>query len=387
MAASATPLLTGGPSPETMTGQVKIEFEPNPQKVGGFLLEREDGSKVDIEVTTLDEDVYRGGTTRLDNYKITEIASDEEGSSESTYSYNARTNLPRQLRSNTLAEATTAWTTREGGFNAKLMRGMNDKGYATMFIEPRGRSISASLIDASAHVNYVGSVARNFRQVSDELRPDEIVYVGPSRAAAIGFGVSNSAYSDLLASCFINPGKLSELPNDAKQLGVELFEAVKHAGSLGPRELIDHRTTFSMNPVDLAHTILAIRHLRSGQTGEMLRSNDAGAVNLTLFDQDGWSQHEDTLKELEHRPNIYATVHSGRHLSLAHPAVIQSVFDRFDMVAEMRGFDGSFKEVDFETVASIQPVFDERRSLIGSISGQLGVGKVFSIAQSLASIS
>lgn len=378
----------GAQSPEIISGPPKAEFEPNPHLVGGFLMELEDGSSVAVEVRTLrDEEAYRGGTTCLEAYMITEKTPDDNGEViELSYLYNVRSNMPAHLRSDTRVWSTTAWTTREGGFNRKVMEGLNDIGYATSFVEPEGKSISASLQDAAKHINYIRAVADQ-RRGDDKLSTDTAAYIGPSRAAAVGLGVTGLAYSDLSASCFVKPRKLSQLPEDAIQLGVEGWELFKHAVTLSPKELVEHRSTFSFHPVDFMHTVLAIRHLRSGQTGTMLRGNDAGAVNLTLFNKDGWSQHEDTEEEAGNKSNIHTAVLDGRHLSLAHPLVIQAAFDRFDTIAQMRGLDGGFDKVDFETVAGIRPRFDERRSTLGSITGRLGVDKVLRTAQSLASIS
>ena len=360
MAVTAAALLTREASPEMMTGQPKFEFDP--QATGGFLLDGGAGSSVQVDIESLGEEAYRGGTTQLDAYRITTVRADE---SKTAHSYNVRTNTPNHLRSDTLVESTTPWTTREGGFNKRFMSGLNDLGYATMFVEPRGGAIRASLIDSADNLNYIGQIARDYRLSSGDIRPDNTLYVGASRAAAIGSGVI-STYSDLIAPCYVIPGTRQELPKAALQLGLEMAEAGKHLASLGLREVVSQRGTFSAHPVDLIHTVLAIPHLRNRDAGKLFWSNSAEASHITLFDKDGWSQPDEVAKMADDKPNMHVEVLGGRHMALAKPEVIQASLDRFDTLAEMRGFDGEVEDADFDEIWKIQP--PAQKSALGNLS-------------------
>ncbi|HEX5798363.1 MAG TPA: hypothetical protein VFX79_03325 [Candidatus Saccharimonadales bacterium] len=378
MAGSPAVIETGRSGPEIIPGQADLEFYPQPN--GGFLLERQDGSSVQVDVEMLDEEAYRGGMTRLEAYTITAKGAPEgEAPPQTRHRYHARTNTPNHLGSDARVDATTPWTTREKGFNERFMSGLNDRDYATMLVEPRGSAIRAGLAGSADNINYIGHISRNYRSTSESLRPDRSLYAGRSRAAAIGFGVLSN-YSDLTAPCFVRPGSLKELPEDALQLTLEAVELLKHLASIGIGEAVSQRRTFSAHPVDLINTVLAIPSLRNGDAGKLFRSGSAKALHITMFDKDGWSQPDEVMTMAGERPDTYLSLLSGRHMALAKPEVEQASLDRFSALADMRGVDGSFDDVDFEEIARIQPDIDTERSPIGRLSLGKAVKAVYSFA-------
>ncbi|HYF96740.1 MAG TPA: hypothetical protein VD947_01740 [Patescibacteria group bacterium] len=387
-AGSAAALATREDSPESMAGPSPIEFSPQPS--GGFLLQREDDSVVNVQVKTLEEDAFLGGKTRLTAYSITTETPEGETTNAS---YNSRLNLPGHLIADTLIEGTTAWGTRGGkrgreqrggGFNDDLMFLFNELHHGSLFIEPQGKTIGASLADSARDISYIGNIERNHRMGRIDIRPDKVIYASPSRGAAIGLGVEDVVYAELLAPCFLRPGTIQELPRDAKQLGREGWELGKHIASLGLRGALANQQTFSKNPLDFLYTVMAIPHLRNGDAGRLLLSNSADFTHVTLFDQDGWSQPDETTRTMTGlHNNMHLTLLPGRHITLAHPLVLQALIERVDTIAEMRGFDGDFKEVDFEKITQIQPELPQTAGLLGSFS----VGNTLKTAYNLVSFS
>ena len=194
----------------------------------------------------------------------------------------------------------------------------------------------------------------------------------------MGSGVSSS-YSDLLALCYVTSGTWQELPKDALQLILEGVETGKHIGKLGLKGAIGQRATVSAHPVDMAHTALAIPHLRSGDAGKLLWANSTTPTHITLFSKDGWSRSDELGSMAEDRPNMHVEILSGRHLALARPEVIKAALGRFSAISEMRGFDGSFEDVDFEQIWKIQPAEPKK------ILGDLSVGMLIKAGCNLAS--
>lgn len=345
MAGVAPPVATRNQSPENMTGQV--DFESNPQSAEGFLMD----SAGIINVITLDEDSYRGGETSLYEYEMT------DGNR-----YYVRSNRPDSLRSDIGVVSTTPWTTRAGGFNNDNMSSLNELGYQTDFVEPRGKAIRASLPDSALHLELIAAD----RHSKSELRPDETLYFGASRAAAIGFGVKSAVYADLLAPCFPVGCKPNQLPKAVSQLGVEAIELGRHITKLGLGRLAAQHTTFSKHPMDVAHTVLTIPKLINGDAGRLAWSNPHRPTHITLLDKDGWSQPSSWDELAAERPNMHVSRLQGRHMTLARQDIIDAAMDRFDTLAEMRGFDGSIEDIDFEQIWKIQPA--EPKKLLGGLS-------------------
>ncbi len=343
----------------TMQAQARQGGAAAPQEAGfeiaGHTPRSSEGFLIDgiASVERLDEGTHRGHHMQLDRYVMA------DGNA-----YEREFARPADPRSDTAIADTTPWLVGRKGFSEKVNGRFNDMGYPTIFVNPAGDALSATL-RTSAH--NMDSVVRHTLQNSD-LRPTVLGY-GSSRAAAVALGLSDMEYTDVIAPCFPSVPKVEELPGVIAQAGYEALELGKHAARIGPGGIAGHRRTFSTSPSDWLHYLKVIPKLWNGDAGRLSWANRDTPTHITLFDQDGWSQPEVWQIMQGDRPRTTITTLGGRHMRIPDPRVLAGPFHRFSVLAEMRGIDGSFEDVDFEAVAEARPPKPDGRSgLLGGVS-------------------
>ncbi|HEX5797139.1 MAG TPA: hypothetical protein VFX86_01975 [Candidatus Saccharimonadales bacterium] len=314
-----------------------------------------EGSSIDgiVAVERLYENVQSGHHRRLDRY----IMGDGNV-------YETELTRAADERSDTAIADSTPWIVGRKGFNEKVNGQFNEMGYSTISVSPVGSALGASLRHSAHNMNsIVGHVLQN-----SDLRPAVLGY-GSSRAAAIALGLRGMEYADVIAPCFPRAPRAEELLGTVAQAGFEAIELGKHVLRIGPGGVARQRKTFSTSPSDWLHYLEVVPHLWSGDAGRLAWSNRHTPTHITLFDKDGWSQPDDWKAMAEDRPNTAITMLEGRHMRIPDPRVLAGPFHRFDVLAEMRGYDGSFESVDFDSLAEAQPPEPDRRSgPLGNIS-------------------
>jgi glutamine cyclotransferase len=81
--------------------------------------------------------------------------------------------------------------------------------------------------------------------------------------------------------------------------------------------------------------------------------------HIVIFKGDGWSQAEDYQKLYQPYDGVTLEFSKGYHLDIARKDTLDNQELRLAMIAEMRGYDGSFDAVDFKTVthAHLEPTY------------------------------
>lgn len=337
-------------SPEVSAGQEILDQDPHCGE--GFLM---NGI---VSVERLGDDIQSGHHIRLDRYTMAD-----------GYVYERELALATDPRSDTAIGDTTPWLIKKG-FNEKVNRILNDMGYHTAFVRPQGDALSATLRDSATNMN---SIIEHTLQNSD-LRQSILGY-GSSRAAAIALGLHNMEYADVIAACFARAPKVEELPATIAQAGFEVLELGKHVLRIGPGGVAGHRETFSSSPSDWLEYIKVIPKLWNGDAGRLSWENQHTPLHMTLFRNDSWSQPSVWKAMEQTRPNMTITMMNGRHMRIPDPKVLAGPFHRFDMLAEMRGFDGEFDQEMLKEVRELQPEPEEEKSLLG----RLGLSKALSL--------
>jgi hypothetical protein len=336
------------PGGQAAPQEAGFELNPqNPRSTEGFLM---DGI---VSVERLSDDMRSGHQAQLDRYAMA------DGNV-----YEMEFTRPSDPRSDTAIGDTTPWLVGRRGFSEKVNGQFNDMGYPTILVSPKDGALGANLRHSVHNMNsIVGHVLQN-----SDLRPAVLGY-GSSRAAAIALGLRDMEYSDVIAPCFPDAPKVSELLGTVAQAGFEAIELGRHAVRIGPRGIARHRKTFSTSPSDWRHYLEVIPHLWSGDTGRLSEESRHTPTHITLFDKDGWSQPEGWITMAEERENMAITMLNGRHMRIPDPRVLAGPFHRFDVLAEMRGFDGGFEDLDFDAIAEARPPKpNERSGSLGNIS-------------------
>ncbi len=346
MAQPTKALHTRSHSPEMAPGHERLDHDPRYGE--GFLIDTGIAS-----VELLSSESRKSHSVQLDRYTM------EDG-----HAYEVEFAQPADSRSDTAIASTTPWLVGRKGFNTKINSQFNDMGYPTIFVSPIDSALGANLRDSAHNMNHI----IRHRLHESDLRPNEVLGYGSSRAAAIALGLKDMAYADVLAPCFPRGTKLEELPGNIIQAGFEAAELGKHIARIGLLGISRQHKTFSSDPADWLHYLRVIPHLWNGDAGRLAHTSKETPTHLTVLDKDGWSQPHIWQQMASDRPKMSVKIMEGRHLSLTHPKVLEGPFTRFDMLAEMRGFDGSFEDVDFGEVMQIEPAEHTKSGLLGRLS-------------------
>lgn len=88
--------------------------------------------------------------------------------------------------------------------------------------------------------------------------------------------------------------------------------------------------------------------LISGQAGKLaLASNIETPMHIRTFKGDGWSQTKEWRELFSSRPHVHIDTVKGNHLDIANPATLGGISVRLAKLAEVRGYDGLFSDVDY----------------------------------------
>jgi hypothetical protein len=215
--------------------------------------------------------------------------------------------------------------------------------------------------------------AYDLHKIADEeletmgVDPDKAIAIGDSRGAMVGLGMAVDKYSygrkvpyiDITAACAPRQFKLKEWPRVLAQLGVEAAHMSEFAIEYGKRGQIG-RYLASILPADPAHGLNAIRTLPGLVNGDTGRLFDATAIETYIhceeFTGDYWSQIEEWKARFTDRPNANLEIYAGSHISgIVKSQTRRRKLARLDVLSEARGFDGSFADLDINSLVTSAP--------------------------------
>ncbi len=297
--------------------------------------------------------------------------------------YPVVTGLPNYPRSDTAVVFTTAWLTSSKGHNRHTLFRMMKAGYPTIMIGPESEIPNPSLSFERRMKLALSAtqfkIAHDLNRILDEALPSlghvrekEVIALGESRGAmlASGFftpqysGERKIAYGDTVAPCFARAAKKRELGAIALQLAPETLTLVKHGVNLLTRPAGKHYIdTLHKDPEYYAHQPFKIPYLLNGDAGILARAamsaHPTTKQHIVIFKGDGWSQAEDYQKLYQPYDGVTLEFSKGYHLDIARKDTLDNQELRLAMIAEMRGYDGSFDAVDFKTVthAHLEPTY------------------------------
>lgn len=280
------------------------------------------------------------------------------------------TGLPKEPRSDTAIVYSTAWLTSTKGHNRHTLHRMMRHGYPTVMIGPEGQlrnrdqNFLGRLLDAR-HMSLTRT-SFNMNRVLDkklnnmDVRGEEIITLGESRGAMTGFGFDTeeysgdrrARYSDLTAPCFARKPLLEE----ADDIAAQLLSEIKTLGKLGVdlfsnKMLRQKSGTLHKDPEYYLKEVIKAWNLMNGQAGDLARAGRPDTpMHIRVFESDGWSQANDWEILFENRPQVKIERATGFHLDIAEPTTLGRISARLQNLAEQRGFDGSFEQVNFDAV-------------------------------------
>lgn len=352
-------------APDAEYGPASLREQPNlelirPQDEGVFDLPEFDNQFKSFEDTN--EKSVKEGSIRF------ETATMEDGTP-----YPVVTGTPQECVSDTAVVFSTAWMTSTKGHNRHTFHRIMRHGYPVIMIGPESQlrnkqqSMPSRLLDAPQMslprtVHNMNRILDEKLSLMDDIRKNEIIVLGESRGAMTGFGFDVEQYSgdrtivyaDLTAPCFARKPALSEMPSIALQLVPEIATLGKLGIELFGIKLVRQKFgTLHDDPEYYLKEIIKTWNLMNGHAGQLAKATrPETAMHLRTFKSDGWSQTEEWEKALAHKQNLCIEVSSGFHLDIAQSSTLKKIGARLTNLAQQRGYDGSFENVDFEEVLS-----------------------------------
>jgi hypothetical protein len=279
--------------------------------------------------------------------------------------YPVTSGIPTHLRSDTAVVFKTAWlTTSSGGHNMRIFLKMLDLGYPVIMVGPVGeipnpelsrkeRFVHAKKVSMPQIAHHIDCIAA-LKLAGHGLRENEIINIGESQGAGVGFGVRNKKYGDYVGAPYNREIASHEVFSAVKQLLLEPASLGKIAIQkiLGrDRALFHYLHTFHTRPEQYAIELFKIPMFFSGQAGRLLASMDQNIpVHYRALNQDGWGQPAEYERAILSRPNARFERVDGTHLDLAKSETLGNLAIRLNTLADLRGVDGAFEDVDFESV-------------------------------------
>lgn len=252
--------------------------------------------------------------------------------------------IPRKQTTEVPAVGTTAWFTRPGGHNERVLRNMMRVGSPVIFVGAEGsyRPKEQPLSEKATTLSRSAAAVLNFaRETSLEhphfLHPTHRTVIGESRGAMVGMGIvaldskfdQEVIYADLTAPCFpreIQPGDLTDI---VKQYSTEPWEVARLVSKLTFRQLLHYPKTFDHKAYSLAHQAAIGRAIFSGEAGELAKlTNPSKVKHISCFNHDTASMislWQDIFKD---HPETQVTPLKGRHLTLADPQTLSYILAR-----------------------------------------------------------
>lgn len=275
---------------------------------------------------------------------------------------------PNEQRSDTMIATTTAWWTHPKlEHNRKTIRSALWLGYPIAMIgAPKGFNASdVSLSKATYDMHRILDA-----EISDlDVNPRSAIILGASRAAMSGMGMSiekyargrEIPYADVTAPCVPRPFNASEWRKVIGQLGREALSIGSTAADYGKRgQLLQYAK--SIVPDDPSHVYNALRifpGLIMGEAGKLAdEASDSTAIHIDEFSEDYWALTPEWSEKFKNRDNVVITAKLGTHIGgIASVKTRRDINARLETLAEIRGFDGAFEDVDFKNeVLPIQAV-------------------------------
>lgn len=274
--------------------------------------------------------------------------------------------LPHDQRSDTAIASTTAWWTHpELEHYQKTIRGVLRLGYPIVMVGPP-KGIDTKDVSLSKGAYDMHRILDEELPQMNEVNPDLAIVLGASRAAMIAMGMTKPSYAqgrttpymDITAPCIAQKIEAKDWPGLISQVPGEMASTLGIAYEYGKRlQLFSYLQ--SLFPKDPTHGLNALRILPGLIGGEAGRLADTlspeTAVHMDQFKKDGWAQVANWVAKFRDRPNVVITKKPGTHVSgIARTNTRRDINARLERLAEIRGYDGSFAEVDF--VNDVLPV-------------------------------
>ena len=265
-----------------------------------------------------------------------------------------------------LVSAGDALCTGPSGFNAKVIDGLAQRGFAVAWLHHQGRhsELPTNLPKAMQFARFilkksVGRSAHHQHGMLDDLAinsdhdTEQVLSIGDSRSAMTGEAVDALAnlygrtvyYSDYNASCFEHRPTLKELPGLSVSLPLEMAALVRLGRKLRHDpdfDVADYTGTFDPHPLNVIHEAAWLIPLMRGDAG---RYGDAVPLDQngvrTHLNGDTWSSGGKAWEsKYLIRPNIHLIQRGltdgrkARHLDLADPEIQGDRFDRLERTTE-----------------------------------------------------
>lgn len=283
--------------------------------------------------------------------------------------------VPNNIRSDTLIGFTTAWLTSTRGHNMRTLLSMIKHGYPTVMIGPEGEEKNHNHPLAARFVHAMRGnmhkVSHDMNRILDQriehmdVEPNQIIGLGESRGAMEGFGLGVEQYSgnrklmygDFTAPCFARKARISEVPGVLLQLIPEANTLLKLGVELVSEPYVKHYpATLHSDPEYYAKELLKVPMLLSGQAGQLAKElPEDTPMHIRIFKKDRWSQAEEWQKIFRDHCNVTLELTEGYHLDIANKTTLKNIEARLDALAESRGVDGDFSNVNFQEITKLHP--------------------------------
>lgn len=291
--------------------------------------------------------------------------------------YSVRVGEPTDQLSDTAVVSGTAWWTHPDlEHYKKIIRGTVKLGYPTIMVgPPTGTKPKDVSLTKATH---------DMQRILDELLPplkvdpDTTIAIGASRAASLAIGLTvkkyagkrTVPYADITAPPAPRAFTHLEWPRVRNHLFKEVAET-RHTALGAAKALQLHRFAQTLIPRDKSHASNSARMMRSfirGESGLMADHSDKKtAMHILEFMQDYWALIPGYEEKFREHKNVHNEYQNGYHIEgIARPTTRRDTYARLERLREERGFDGSFRAVDYKNkILPYQPFTERDRTSKG----------------------
>ncbi len=284
--------------------------------------------------------------------------------------YEYRTIQPTKPKSDTAIAMTTPWFTSINGHNMHTALRFAKLGYPVVLVGPEGsyqdpEAACDTKLARASHISLSLSafvMSKIVDRAADELnvRPEQQIGYGESRAAMILFGLMNDqyagskqmVYAEHVAPCFPNRITTKKALAVAAQVPKEIATIAKFIVTHAQAPSFKHYTrTVDLNPNFLLHAVCTAPAIFGGSAGVLAaNANPQVPKRLTLFKNDVASSPDEWEILLQDHDMVDFRQIDGSHLQIPYKKIVAKAEQRLINLRDQRGPDGSFQDVDYRQV-------------------------------------
>lgn len=254
--------------------------------------------------------------------------------------YDVMSYEPLERVSDIAVTMTTPWLTEPKGFNDHMARSVVKRGLPVDLVSAERNLEIFPNIHASARNQLM---IANHTAEYEERDPKQLVVMGVSRAAMIGFSVTAQAtdfdrfivYGDYIVPCYPEPPTTSRQLAKLALLPFSESSTVRHIIKFPSSAFRHYPSTFSIGTKKWINHLALIPNLLSGAAGEAAHAIDKQSRGTVLaFKGDLMSQGENWQEIFADHPHMNVMLEDGgSHLSCATTNAIDAWKKRVDTLA------------------------------------------------------